>query len=134
MDTSALVKRYVEEDGSSLVDDYYVSKNELLIAQITLIEFHSALHRKLGDKSIDSEAFYDATLSWNKEELFYRVISFDRQLCNVAISILKEHRVRTLDAIQMASALQQQLDEFVVSDKRLKQVAMELLPEKVTYI
>ncbi|MCX7759527.1 MAG: type II toxin-antitoxin system VapC family toxin, partial [bacterium] len=57
IDTSSLIKRYVEEDGSTKVDKYYKGKNEIFISPITPIEFKAALKRKLQEKTIDSNTY-----------------------------------------------------------------------------
>ncbi len=134
MDTSALVKRYIEEKGSSIIDDYYSSSNDISIAPITEIELNSALKRKLDDKSINISTYNAATIAWHFEKQFYRVIHFNDRMCECAIAILKSHRLRTLDAIQLASAMQIIPDAFVVSDSKLYKTAVHILPSDVTFI
>jgi len=46
MDTSSLVKRYIDESGTSDVDAYFQSKNSIFISAITPIEVHSTFREK----------------------------------------------------------------------------------------
>ncbi len=134
MDTSALVKRYIEEQGSFEVDAYYSSANEIAIAPITPIEFHSALSRKREDKSIEESTYDEAIISWRAEKQYYNSLPLNDPTRECAIAILKRNRLRTLDSIQLASAILISSDEFVVADKQLFKVARELLEKEVTLI
>ena len=137
MDTSALVKRYIDEEGSAEVDEYYTSENRIAITPITEIEFHSALKRKLVNESISSSTYDDAMVAWQMEKQSYDLVRFDDRLRQCAISTLKRHQLRTLDALQLASAIMADLDggdEFLVADRRLYAEAEEVLPATVTLV
>ncbi|MGC8771405.1 MAG: type II toxin-antitoxin system VapC family toxin [Brevinematia bacterium] len=134
IDTSSLIKRYIEEDGSEIIDKYYKNENEIFISPITPIEFISALKRKLREKTIDLENFYRAISEWSKEELSYNIILFNKILVSEAIKLIENEPLKTLDSLQLASAKLQVLDEFVTSDRKLVQVAAKYLPCKITFI
>ena len=55
-DSSAIVKRYVNEIGSSFVDSLSDPKsgNIVLLARITQVEIAAAIARRLKGKSIDA--------------------------------------------------------------------------------
>lgn len=134
IDTSSLIKRYIEEDGSEIIDKYYKNENEIIISPITPIEFISALQRKLREKTIDLETYHRAISEWSKEELSYNIILFNKILVSEAIKLIENGPLRTLDSLQLASAKLQVLDEFVTSDRKLVQVAAKYFSCKVTFI
>jgi len=134
MDTSALVKRYIEEQGSSEVDNYYTPGNQIAIAPITTIEFYSALSRKRNDQSIEEDTYHEAVISWQAEKQHYDSLPLNDALRECAITILKRNRLGTLDSIQLASAILISSQEFVVADKKLFKVARGLLQTEVTLI
>jgi len=47
----------------------------------------------------------------------------DQQIEKYAISIIEKHGMKTLDAIQLSSAIESNADQFVTSDKRLFTIA-----------
>ena len=57
LDTSALVKRYIQESGSKLIDRTFDEADEILVSAVTRIEAISAFRRLMGEKNI-SEADY----------------------------------------------------------------------------
>lgn len=61
LDTSALVKHYHQEVGTDTVDEIFNSKERLLlISDISIIEFHSALGLKVRTAEITKDAFKHA--------------------------------------------------------------------------
>ena len=50
-------------------------------------------------------------------------IFFNQQIEKYAISIIEKHGMKTLDAIQLSSAIESNADQFVTSDKRLFTIA-----------
>ena len=46
IDTSSLVKRYIEEDDSSKIDELFIAQNEIAISPITAVEMTSVFNPK----------------------------------------------------------------------------------------
>ncbi len=134
IDTSSLIKRYIEEKGSSKVDFYYKNGNEIFISPVTPIEFRSALKRKLKEKTINLESYYKALDGWSKEESNYKIVVFNHILVIEAIQLIEEEFIKTLDSIQLASAKMRNFDEFITSDKQLFNIASKNLKYKVSFI
>jgi len=134
IDTSSLIKRYIEEKGSSKVDFYYKNGNEIFISPVTPIEFRSALKRKLKEKTINLESYYKALDGWSKEESNYKIVVFNHILVIEAIQLIEEEFIKTLDSIQLASAKMGNFDEFITSDKQLFNIASKNLKYKVSFI
>jgi predicted nucleic acid-binding protein len=136
LDTSALVKRYVPEIGSdwilSITDP--ATDNHLAISQITWVEVHSALARRLRDGSLSAQRF-DLIVQKVREDFEneYRVIDVDRTLIETATELVMQHPLRAYDSVQLASALRFQSTTllsqpetrliFISADNRLLDIA-----------
>ncbi|RKX68994.1 MAG: hypothetical protein DRP70_09190 [Spirochaetes bacterium] len=134
LDTSALAKRYIGEAGTVDVNNYFSSSNSFILSPITPIEFSSMIYRRLRDKSIPLEAINEILAVWQKEQPFFQYISFNPDIVQTAILVIERIGIKTLDAIQLASAYTSQSDEFVTADKALFRAAEKFLLIKSTLI
>jgi uncharacterized protein len=122
LDTSALVKRYVPEIGSewilSITDP--ATNSDLVISQITWVEVHSALARRLRDGSLSAERF-DLIVQKVREDFEneYRVIDINPTLIETATELVIQHPLRAYDSVQLASALRFQSTLISVSETQL---------------
>lgn len=126
-DTSAIVKFYIPERGSAWVNSWAnpTAGNTIVISRLTTPEFVSALVRRQREMKISASDF--TTLRgafFNHVEKFYTVININKDVLDEAHDLLVHHPLRTLDAIQLASALKasRQLSRgitFVSADTRL---------------
>jgi uncharacterized protein len=109
LDTSALVKRHVNEAGSRWVKSLVRAKagHRLYIARITAVEVTSAITRRqhAGDLT---PAQAGAILGHFRRHLIqrYRVIELTPALFNNAMLAARTHRLRAYDAVQLAVALE----------------------------
>jgi uncharacterized protein len=108
-DTSALVKRHVNETGSGWVKSLVRAKTDhkIYIARITAVEVTSAITRRQhgGDLSPASAA---AILGHFRRHLSqrYRVAELTTALFENAMLLARKHRLRAYDAVQLAVALE----------------------------
>jgi predicted nucleic acid-binding protein len=117
-DTSALLKNYLVEDGTAEVQKILLGSAGLIISAVTLPEFCSATRRLAAQglvtqahtSSVESEFWQDAA------EM--EVIQVDQALLLRSVALIRVHSLKTLDAIQVASALQSGCDGFVTADQR----------------
>lgn len=102
-DTSALVKLYVEEDGTDVVRAVAHGAAMVATSRVTRVEFHSAISRKirLGEVDDAAPAVEDFERDW---PAFIRVRVLDRVL-ESARRLSTARGLRAYDAIQLASAL-----------------------------
>jgi len=128
IDTSTLVKRYVEEVNSDKVDELFFKSDLIEISSITKIELNSATARRLADKSIDKKACQIALDEFDRECNFFNIIPFNSIVEAKAIKLIKKYQMKTLDAVQLASAVLSIKDIFTTSDKRLYEFAAKELP------
>jgi uncharacterized protein len=135
LDTSALIKRYIDEQGHQWVRALYITnpKHTLVISQITLAECVATLCRKAREQSIsltERDAFID--LFYRHRQRVYQMVPVTNAVCVQAGTLCKAHRLRTYDAIQLASAIlyrqqaiieQKTLPTFTSADTQLIIVA-----------
>jgi uncharacterized protein len=107
-DTSALLKRYVIENGTSLVQGLLdpAAGNRTVIAPITPIELVSALQHQARQNSISKDAL-NTNLELVKRHVRrnYVIVPFSDDTVSLATELLGRYVLRTLDAIQLGSAL-----------------------------
>lgn len=131
LDTSALVKIYVNELGSQRMRQLALpaASNEIAISGITPVEFHSAIRRRQRAGNFDAgEA--DRIVELFTVQLrtsFLRTPVEDREF-DLAIRLIARHYLRGYDAVQLAACLtladsSAREPVFVCSDSRLLQAA-----------
>ena len=108
-DSSAIVKRYVNETGSNFVDGLadLKSGNVILLARITRVEVAAAIARRLKKGSITT-ADAQNTLAAFQHDLTnsYFTVEITPVLLSVAMSLATKHALRGYDAVQLAAALE----------------------------
>ena len=107
-DTSALVKRYHGEPGSEQVNAVFDDQDSILIiSELALVELASALRRKHNRGEITVKALNEA-LAYFAQELMsdFVVASFRSGFIPQARDLVLQHGLRTLDALQLTSALE----------------------------
>jgi hypothetical protein len=135
LDSSALVKRYVIEQGTAWVRSIVTLQagNTILIAQITRAEVVSSASRRKRNGQIPARTAHAIRLVIDRHVTQeFRMVQQTEQVLQRAEDVLEGHALRAYDAIQLASALDSnnQLVAaglppliFVSADKRLLEVA-----------
>lgn len=104
-DTSALVKKYIEEPGSDQISEAY-SRAELIgTAMITPPEMASALSRAMRRKVIDDDVASEAWNMFGKDWSTYFVVDVNQVLIGRASTLAWEQGLRGYDAVHLASLL-----------------------------
>jgi uncharacterized protein len=123
VDSSALLKRYVEEPDSIAADALLRAGGALLTARHTIVEVRRNLARLLsgGDLVAARTAFLDDLRSMS-------IIELDEATCESAASIAETAGVRSLDALHLAAAqrISAQGVGFLTFDLRQAQAARSL--------
>lgn len=134
-DTSALVKRYVNERGSRWVQSITASttRNKIIVARITWVEVLSALARLQREGKLTPLDMATAILTFRHDwDTQYQVVELDQTLTLNAGQLVQRYTLRAYDSVQLASALKLKPAfakatlaslTFVCADKRLLKVA-----------
>ena len=108
VDSSALVKRYIQEVGTLWVRGM-TRRNKatyLYIAHITAVEVTSAVARRRGGRSLSSSRA-SSILSRFRQHLAGRYTSMEltSAIVNDAMKLANTHGLRAYDAVQLVTAL-----------------------------
>lgn len=109
LDTSSLIKLYVNEKGTSDIDKIFTNNviTEIFVSGVTKIEFHSAIYKKLRTKDLSSQNAEVILKAFVVVEQNFKFILIDSDIINTSQMFVKKYGaagLRTLDAIQLASA------------------------------
>ena len=108
LDSSALIKRYVQERGSAWVRilAFPEAGHTWLLSRATMVEVYSALARRARAGAVSTA---DCTAAANAftahSQVEYEFVELDHRVVRRARPLLDRQVLRALDAIQIASAL-----------------------------
>ena len=120
-DTSALIKKYVTEDGSEKVDALMNKAESIIVSVITAIEAHFTFKRLLIENAIDESDYQTLINEFEIDYPYYSHVVFDELISSNAKSLIDKYQLKTLDSIQLGTAvlLKDEIDYFVVCDSKL---------------
>lgn len=107
-DTSAIVKRYFDEDGSASVNEIVARQpaTRVVLSRITWVEILSALSRLQRDGTISADIFNRQVQILRQHfKLEYQIAEFDQTVSSLAGELVRRHPLRAYDAVQLASVL-----------------------------
>ena len=128
LDTSALVKLYVEEEGSSLIRQAVAEADTVATTIIAYVEAHAAFARRQREKTISLSDYRQIIRDFKADWRRYLVLEVTERLVERAGELAEDHHLRAYDAIHLASAgvLKERLADvvsFACWDSRLQAAA-----------
>jgi predicted nucleic acid-binding protein len=98
VDSSALLKRYIDEEHSAHCDDVMAGDDQWITARHTWVEVLRNLTHLLdgAERTRMEKAFRD---DWKR----FAVVELDAATCELASDIAATHGARTLDALHLAA-------------------------------
>ena len=109
VDSSALVKRYVQEVGTDWVRGltHHRTGHQIFLARITIVEVTSAVARRRGGKTITSaQASYFLSRFRKHVAGRYTILEITPSLLADAATMANRHDLRAYDAVQLAAVLE----------------------------
>ena len=127
LDTSALIKRYIEEEGTERVLDLTADSTgvQIIILDITPLEARSALRRRQREGDISDSDVYGILDQIEADvSSFFLVQPSTSAVIEEGTRLIDRHALRAYDALQMAGCLvtREQVPgplTFVCADVRL---------------
>lgn len=101
LDTSSLVKLYIEEAGSIEVREWAVEAEILSTCAVAYPETISALYKRLRRKDMSGKEFKAITAKFSKEWNDFAIIDFDEI---EAGRLVEKYGLRGFDAIHLSSS------------------------------
>jgi len=129
VDTSSLFKLYYPEGDSDSVERYLLGCRRLLVSALTRVELYSVAARKVRTGELDEEEFRALSSAFDQDWLggAFRIVALGEAVLLEAATLIerwgRSREARTLDALQLASALSSGCDAFLCHDRRLKALA-----------
>ncbi|MEW6245667.1 MAG: type II toxin-antitoxin system VapC family toxin [Nitrospirota bacterium] len=105
-DTSALVKLYVEEAGSSWVRHWVNASEVVGIAAIGYVEAKAAFARAVHGGRVVRRRHRAIAADFEQDWHRYLVLDMSEQMIRHAGRLAEVHRLRAYDAVHLAAALQ----------------------------
>ena len=123
-DTSAFVKRYIEEPGSERVMGICKEAEHLVLSLICLPEMVSTLNRLVREGKLSGDQYLqikDLILD-DLEDI--EVCDITKEVIKQTIGCLEKNPLRAMDALHLGCALVVSPDLFVSSDRRQIEAAI----------
>jgi predicted nucleic acid-binding protein len=103
VDTSALVKRYVDEAGRREVQGL-LSRHRVVASAVLTVELSSAFRRRTSDGSIDGKQAPRLAQRVAADRVYWTLVEVSAGILAAAERLVAHHPLRALDAIHVASA------------------------------
>jgi len=129
-DSSALVKRYLKEEGSDAFDRFWDDYSEIATSVVAYAECLAAFNRRLREKDINREDHELLSRQFKGEYYQLLLVPISEATNEIADKLIGKYPLRGFDAIHLSSALLiQQIGKievvFAAFDKTLNQAAKE---------
>ena len=128
LDTSALIKRFVAERGSPLIQTIVTRRGPVATAKIAYAEVYAGLTRKRREGHLSPRRYAQVCRQFELDWLAYVRVDLRDEILGLARDLIQRHPLRGFDAIHLASALslKSALGEevtFAAADERLLRAA-----------
>ena len=129
-DTSVLVKNYVTEAGS-LQARQLLAHYQFLSSFITPVELMSALTRRRSTRGLRADETAAILARAREDRTYWKLLDVSEAVLNRAEEIIQNTRIRTLDALHVASLINFQAISdlpvsFVTADARQRDAARQV--------
>ncbi|MGH7844961.1 MAG: type II toxin-antitoxin system VapC family toxin [Candidatus Binatia bacterium] len=104
LDTSALVKLYVEEEGSAMVREAVAAAETVATAMIAYVEARAAFSRRRRERRLSRKDYHQTVSELEGDWEQYVVLEVTRSVIRRAADLTNIHPLRAYDAIHLASA------------------------------
>ena len=123
IDTSSLIKKYITEKGSKEFDDLLEELSEIIVSPICFLELSSAIQHRIREKTLTQEQAAWLQTEAQKDLYYFSQVIWNENLEQKAVEMIRKHHLKTLDSLQLASAILSKADRFITSDKSLESTA-----------
>jgi predicted nucleic acid-binding protein len=118
LDSSAFAKRFVNEEGSEVVEAICAQVDSLGLSVICVPEIVSALNRRVRERMLTPPQYREAMQRLLDDVRDADIIQLTPAVLGTAIRVLEASPVRAIDALHIACALEWGADVFASADTR----------------
>ena len=131
LDTSALAKWYIEEDGSADFEKFIRARDSACISRLTVVELRCLLSRRRRNTDISAalERAIARQFDVHVRDGILDVLPLeDQHVAEAAAMIEKLHRIplRTLDSLHLSVARASRIDTIATADHTMARAAKAL--------
>ena len=98
-DTSALIKKYILEKGSDVVDNLFDKTDIVFLSSISEIEIFSTFKRLLIEKAINAKEHKILKTEFETDYQYFSVINFDENIAEHAKTVIEKYQLFKLDEL-----------------------------------
>jgi uncharacterized protein len=102
-DTSALVKRYINEVGRRQILQL-LRRHEFVASALLPVELRSALRRRVTEGTLEAARVPEILKRVSADRAYWTLVAVGAEVLDAAERLVAVHPLRTLDAIHVASA------------------------------
>jgi len=129
LDTSSLVKLYMEEEASLKIETLVKSSEATATSIVSYAEARAAFARRFREKSFTSDEHNRLKAFFDEDWRNYFILNITQDMIKLAGNLAEKHALRGFDSIHLASALilHQEVSSPVVFscfDSKLEKAAM----------
>ena len=125
-DTSAFIKRYIDESGSDQIEALSRSADDVVISILLPIEVVSTLSRLKREKRLTQKQYGELKEAFFTDIRDITVIPLTPIVAKTAIDGIEHSALKALDAVHIGCALEYRPDFFVSSDNQQLSAAVRL--------
>jgi predicted nucleic acid-binding protein len=141
LESSALVKRYVQEDGSEAVISRFARGEKIYTSILSFAEVHAAIGRKFRDKQLSSDEKDKLLEEFLEDWLFsLNVLELTTSTMFALPGLCQQYSLKASDAVHLSAAVwlkdsarihavgfggKANIIEFGVSDRQLANAALQ---------
>ena len=133
IDTSSLFKRYADEPGTETLIKLITEASEIIVSPLTWIEMNASIERYWRHYRLPPEKANLLRVEIKKDFLALSVVTWNENLTDKAINLVRSFALKSMDVIQLASGLLSESDIFVTSDHQLHLAAKKVI-KRVQFI
>lgn len=105
LDTSALVKIYVAEEGSTIVKENINLVTLVATSKVAYPEARAAFARAKREEILTDQSYRKVIETFNAEWPSYYTLELTDRVCYLAGALAEKHSLRGFDSIHLASAM-----------------------------
>jgi uncharacterized protein len=104
LDTSALVKLYVDEEGASTVRSAVDQAELIATSAIAYVEARAAFARRYWERGLSASAHRSLVRDFERDWSRYLTVEVTPSVIHDAARLAESHRLRAYDAVHLAAA------------------------------
>lgn len=129
-DSSALIKYFLEEEGTKAIQDFInvhseLNESQFITSAITYAEVMATFRRARHDKRLNENEYQDVEKCFEEVWQCFIYPYFSKSLIKCSGRLSLNHTLTGADAFQLASALELGTDVFICSDDKLYNAAID---------